>query len=129
MHMRRVDIVFFAMSLKKYVFCRDEACAINCPVISIEDVPSIEDTATTLKSAYRFKKPSTDKELDQLSGKHFSLNTDRKISWATELFKDWKDECMKDPECPTKILWCNLNDSDLNKAHLCRTLCSFVNEV
>ncbi len=35
---------------------------------------------------------------------------------------------MLDPECPTKILWCSLDDPELNKLHLCHTLCSFVNE-
>ncbi len=78
---------------------------------------------------YRFKKASTDEELDQLSGKKFALNTDRKISWAVDLYCDWRKKCMLDPECPTEILWCSLEDPDLNKAHLCQTLCCFVNEV
>ncbi len=36
---------------------------------------------------------------------------------------------MLDPSCPTEILWCSLEDPDLNNEHLCRTLCRFVNEV
>ena len=76
-----------------------------------------------------FKKKTTSAELDQLSGKTFALNTDRKITWAVDLFKDWRKERVLNPECPTEILWCSLDDPTLNKSHLCRTLCSFVNEV
>ncbi len=36
---------------------------------------------------------------------------------------------MLDPNCPGEILWTSLVDPDLNKAHLCYSLCAFVNEI
>ena len=97
--------------------------------VNIEDCSDSDGSTSEKKKTFRFKKASTDEELDELSGKKFSVNTARKISWAIELFRDWKNERMKDPDHPTEIMWCSLEDKTLNKAHLCRTLCSFVNEV
>ncbi len=77
----------------------------------------------------RFKPLSSSEELDKLSGKQFSENTDRKISWAIEMFRDWRKERMVDPACPSEILWCCIDDPSLCKEHLCKTLCRFVNEV
>ncbi len=93
------------------------------------DSAACETKSDDTPRQFRFKKATSNAELDQLSGKKFALNTDRKITWAVDLFNNWRDERMKDPDCPTEILWCSLKDPTLNKAHLCRTLCSFVNEV
>ncbi len=110
---------------------RDAAATTESPTVNvnIEDSSDSDGSSGKKKKTFRFKKALTDKELDELSGKKFSLNAERKISWAIELFRDWKTERMKDPECLTEIMWCSLEDKTLTKSHLCRTLCSFVNEV
>ncbi len=47
----------------------------------------------------RFKPPSSTDELDKLSGKQFAQNTDQKIAWAIEMFREWRKERMVDPSC------------------------------
>ncbi len=44
------------------------------------------DLKTSDEKPSRFKACTSSSELDKLSGKQFSENTDRKISWAVELF-------------------------------------------
>ena len=125
-------VYFLMLSVTQNVkFCRVDAEGREClqERVTIEDCSDGEGCSREKTKNYRFKKASTDEELDELSGKKFALNTERKILWAVVLFWDWKTERMRDLECPTEILWCSLEDKSLSKSHLCRTLCSFVNEV
>ena len=87
------------------------------------------DRSPVREKAFQFKKPTSDSEMLKLSGKQFAQNTDQKISWAVDMFVDWQKNRMLDPNCPSEILWTSLDDPDLNKAHLCYSLCAFVNEV
>ncbi len=79
------------------------------------------EVSSTMQS--RFKPSTSTDELDKLSGKQFAQNTDRKILWAIEMFREWMKERMLDPSCPSEILWCSIDDPDLCKEHLCKSLC------
>ncbi len=81
------------------------------------------------EKSFRFKQLTSNAEMSELSGKQFAHNTDQKISWAVELFSNWRKNRMLSPDCPSEILWTSLDDPDLLKSHLCYSLCVFVNEV
>ncbi len=82
------------------------------------------------KKEFRFKKPTEENALEELSRKTFSANTDRKIDWAVGLFKAWRQHRLKTDVVEVfQIGWCNLDVDDLNVEHLSFCLCCFVNEV
>ncbi len=87
------------------------------------------DRDSDKQKGFRFKPATTETEMLQLSGKQFAQNTDRKINWAVDLFVVWRKNRMLDPDCPSEILWMSLDNPDLNKSHLCYSLCAFVNEI
>ncbi len=99
------------------------------PVLDFVTKQGGGDVDPVPEKTFRFKPATTDTEMEQLSGKKFAQNTDRKISWAVELFAEWRKNRILDPNCPGKILWSSLVDPDLNKAHLCYSLCAFINEI
>ena len=82
------------------------------------------------KKQFRFKKPTEESVLEELSRKTFSANTDQKIDWAVGLFKSWRQHQLKtDVVKVFQIGWCDIDADDLNAEHLSFCLCCFVNEV
>ncbi len=82
------------------------------------------------KKEFRFKKPTEESALEELSRKAFSANTDRKIDWVVGLFKAWRQHRLRTDVVEVfQIGWCNLDAVDLNAEHLSFYLCCFVNEV
>ncbi len=56
---------------------------------------SIETVSDEHDKVFHFKKPTTENELDNLGHKRFVPATDRKVSWAVGLFKEWHLQRMK----------------------------------
>ncbi len=54
-----------------------------------QDKTKSDETKAMEKREFRFKKPTEESALEELSRKTFSANTDRKIDWAVGLFKSW----------------------------------------
>ncbi len=78
----------------------------------------------------RLKTPAGPDRMDMLSHKNFAVNTENKISWATQLYQDWWFERLKKPDCNPHIRWCNLKEVKLlNKANFAISMCSFLSEV
>ncbi len=90
---------------------------------------SSQDSEKTTGSKYKFKTPSTPNELSELIVKSFAPRTEKKVDWALKAFKEWRKQRVLGPSCPSKILWCDIDSRGLNKAHLCYSLCAFLNEV
>ncbi len=102
------------MTQNVYCIFRKEESAVSVePGVSSETVSSTTDkTFGDSPAKYRFKKASTDEELDQLSGKKFALNTDRKISWAVDLFViGGRKECLIQSAQPRfcGVVWMTLS--------------------
>ncbi len=99
-----------------------------CPNLGEDETK--DGTGATEKKEFRFKKPTEQSALDELSKKTFSVNTNRKIDWAVGLFKSWRQHRLwTDVVEVFQIGWCNIDADDLNAEHLSFCLCSFVNEV
>ncbi len=82
------------------------------------------------KKEFRFKKLMEKSNLEELSKKTFSANTDRKIDWAVGLFKSWRQHRLRmDVVEVFQIGWCDIDADDLNAEHLSFCLCCFVNKV
>ncbi len=90
---------------------------------------SIKTVSDEHDKVFHFKKPTTENELENLGHKRFVPATDRKVSWAVGLFKEWRLQRMKKSPCAAQISWCNIDDPTLTKGHLCYCLCAFLNEV
>ncbi len=93
----------------------------NSGFAKLADEPGPEDRFKTLECPDR---------MEMLSHKNFAVNTENKISWATQLYSDWWYDRLKRPDCNPRIRWCNLKEVKLlNKANFSIAMCSFVSEV
>ncbi len=85
------------------------------------------------KQSLRFGEVTTESELDKLSVKQFAETMDQKISWAINMFKEWRMNRLRvGPYDNTHgtLQWVNVEDSgNLLKPHLCLALCCFLNEI
>ncbi len=64
-----------------------------------------------------------------LSGKSFAKSTDRKISWAANLFRIWRQKRIDEGTGEGEISWCDIDDSNLNPEVLSHVLPTFINEI
>ncbi len=76
-----------------------------------------------------FKKPSSKSELEFLSGKTFVKSTDRKISWAANLFRIWRQQRIHEGTGQGEISWCDIDESNLDPEVLSHVLPVFINEI
>ena len=115
----------------------DSDCVSNplSPVFKIppavpRDVVSkpVKSSAKKVKPSH-FKKPLTKAELEFLSGKTFAQSTDRKISWAANLFRIWRQKRTDDGTGEGEISWCDLDDPGLDPEVLSHVLLTFINEI
>ncbi len=78
----------------------------------------------------RFKPPTMEKIINQLSAKTFAENTQRKVQLAVGLFDSWHQHRLSLPMCSHEIMFCNIRDPKrVNKVHLGQVLCFFINEI
>lgn len=78
----------------------------------------------------RFKPPTSEDIMQQLSAKTFAENMQRKVQWAVLLFECWRQNCLKMPTCCHEIMFCNIQSpSTVNKNHLAKVLTYFVTEI
>ncbi len=90
------------------------------------------DKVFTFKKVNRFKQATSEDELSLLSIKSFAETTDKKITWAINMFKEWRMHRLRVGPYDTThgtLQWVNVDDSaNLLKPHLCTALCCFLNE-
>ncbi len=78
----------------------------------------------------RFKPVVDDQSLDELLVQSFSVNTDRKVQWVCEMYRDWWFRCVSQVQCDSRIKWANLEDCKSgSKSNFCYALCHFVTEI
>ncbi len=78
----------------------------------------------------RFRAPLSADELELLKNRTFAENTEKKVSWAVDLFKEWWRQRAARPGCDMRILWGDLNNvRQVSKGNLAFSLCAFVSEV
>ncbi len=78
----------------------------------------------------RFRPPTSDEIIKQLSSKTFAENMERKVQWAVNLFDTWRQNRLKMPTCLHEIMFCNLKDPQrVNKGHLAKVLSFFITEI
>ncbi len=87
-----------------------------------------KDSSNTDKPS-RFKGATSDTELQELAGKRFVKSTDRKISWAVNLFKMWRENRIEEGTGEGEISWCDLDRPDLDPEVLAHVLPTFINEI
>ncbi len=112
---------------------RDDPVATSTQLTSHDAAPSLEPQNLQLQGggdAERFH-PETDSEtLDFMSKKRFSANTDRKVTWAANLYCDWRNKRLANPLCDLRIKGADIDClSKLDKTNLSFALSNFVNEI
>lgn len=107
------------------------------PLACLVDLKAQRDAWGTAQNqsvdSVHFGKPTSEKDLDELCVKSFAETTDKKITWAINLFKEWRMNRLRiGPFDNTHgtLQWVNVEDSgNLLKPHMCLALCCFVNEI
>ncbi len=65
-----------------------------------------------------------------LSHRTFAPNTENKILWAVQLYRNWWFQCCAKVDCDSRIKWASLDNlKQVSKANLCFGLCSFISEI
>ncbi len=77
----------------------------------------------------RYKAPLDSVQQDLLSRKTFSDNTNAKINWAVNLYRDWFFQRCKSANCDSRIKWSNIEGQEVTKANLAFALSCFLSEV
>ncbi len=78
----------------------------------------------------RFRDPLSAADLDILKNRTFADNTEKKVSWAVNLFKKWWSQRVSKPGCDMRIMWGDLNNvKQISKGNLAFSLCAFISEV
>ncbi len=77
----------------------------------------------------RFKGATSKEELRNLAGKSFAKSTDRKISWAVNLFRMWRQNRIDEGTGEGEISWCDVNWPDLDPEVLAHVLPTFINKI
>ncbi len=77
-----------------------------------------------------FKIPTKEETMSFLEQKQFAKNTEHKILWASNLYKSWWFQRVKQSDCDPRIRWCNLDElKTLNRSNLSVALCHFMSEI
>ena len=77
-----------------------------------------------------FRDPLSAADLDILKNRTFADNTEKKVSWAVNLFKKWWSQRVSKPGCDMRIMWGDLNNvKQISKGNLAFSLCAFISEV
>ncbi len=100
---------------------------------SPEDTPSLEPQLLQQQGGGDMERyhPETDQEtLDFMSKKRFSANTDRKVTWAANLYHDWHKKRLDNILCDLRIKGADIDClSKLDKTNLSFALSNFINEI
>ncbi len=76
-----------------------------------------------------FRDPVKPEELEKLGQKTFATSTERKITWAVNLFQDWRFLRICEPSSDGWLRWCDLKDGRIQASNLSFCLCKFLSEV
>ncbi len=79
--------------------------------------------------AFRFRDPVAPETLEKLTEKTFAPSTERKITWAVNLFKDWRFLHIREPGSDGCLRWCDIGDGWIQPSNLAYCLCKFLTEV
>ena len=77
----------------------------------------------------RFKPPSSDKVLRELSVKKFAPSTERKINWAMSLYEEWHKQRIDSIVPEAQIVFTDIRSKTLHSDNFCYSLSAFLNEV
>ncbi len=84
----------------------------------------------TVSTKSRIKSAIDDTSLDDLGVWSFSLNTDKKVQWVSDLYRDWWYIRCREPTCNLRIKWASLESiKNGSKANFCYAMCHFISEV
>ncbi len=91
---------------------------------------NIDTSRSKLVEDNRFKPAVGDESLDELSVHSFSVNTDRKVQWVCDMYRNWWFRRVSQVECDSRIKWAKLEDcKNGSKANFCYSLCHFLIEI
>ncbi len=77
----------------------------------------------------RFKPPSSEEVLSELSVKKFALSTERKIQWAVSLYEEWHKHRIEGVVPDAQIVFADIRLPTLHADNFCYSLSAFLNEV
>ncbi len=77
----------------------------------------------------RFKPPSSDEVLHELSVKKFTPSTERKINWAVSLYEEWQKQRIDSVVPEAQIVFADIRSKTLRSDNFCYSLSAFLNEV
>ncbi len=78
----------------------------------------------------RFHKPLSLVEIENLSHRSFAQNTENKIAWATQLYRNWWFQRCAKVNCDTRIKWSSIDNlKQISKTNFCFALCAFISEI
>ena len=87
------------------------------------------ETSETLSEG-RFKTPVDAKILEDMGRKRFSENTERKVAWAVQMYRDWRNFCLKNKHADCCIISADLDTlTKLDKVSFSYSLSNFILEV
>ena len=117
-----LDSPMFRIPLQKLV--KEQAATFK----DLKDKSKCSDNSSMDKPS-RFKSATSKEELRTLAGKSFAKSTDRKISWAVNLFRMWRQNRIDEGTGEGKISWCDVDKPDLDPEVLAHVLPTFINEI
>ncbi len=79
---------------------------------------------------YRFCEPLLLAEMENLSHHSFVQNTENKIAWAVQLYRNWWFQRCKKVDCDTHVKWSSIDNlKQISKSNFCFSLCAFIGEI
>ena len=78
----------------------------------------------------KFKTPLDTRKLESMKVVEYAKNSQKKVDWATGVYRDWRNMAVTDPECDERIISADIDDvCSLEKPNLAYALCRFVTEI
>ena len=82
----------------------------------------------SFRAKCRYHEPVSNEQLDGLSVKNFSYQTNKKITWVKNMYMDWRK--YRNNVSPGELIFCDLeNRASIDECSLVFALCRFLNEV
>ncbi len=79
---------------------------------------------------WHFREPLSLAEMENLSHRTFAANTEKKILWAVQLYRNWWYQRCAKVDCDSRIKWASIDNlGQVSRSNLAFALCAFISEV
>lgn len=77
-----------------------------------------------------FQEPLSLAEMENLSHQIFAQNTENKIAWAVQLYRNWWFQRCAKVDCDSRVKWASIDNlKQVSRANLCFALSAFIGEI